>query len=248
MKTDPRLPKVISYALAVIVVIGLGSVACNKKETAVKDFDAPSNDAAALRARVKTGVKPEPDAEVAVIRTADYGMIVIELYPNVAPQMVARFKDLIKVRFYDGTTFHRIDPKLGIIQGGDPLSKDDDPQNDGHGDSSLGNLPAELSDVPFERGTVGAARRGATPEGVEPALTEIQALDTANCQFYITLQRQAAFDQKYTVFGKVIQGISNADIIAGAPVAPETDRPADKIVIKSISLEPRTLFTGSEGR
>ena len=72
---------------------------------------------------VKTGVKPEPDAQVAVIETADYGRIVIELYPNIAPQMVERFKKLITEHVYDGTAIHRVDPNLGIIQGGDPLTK-----------------------------------------------------------------------------------------------------------------------------
>ena len=98
------------------------------------------------------------DAEVAVIEMENpaYGKIVIELYPNIAPKMVERFKQLIKEGFYNGTTFHRIDPKLGIIQGGDPLSKDNNPDNDGTGDSPYPNVPGEYSDIPFERGIVGA--------------------------------------------------------------------------------------------
>jgi cyclophilin family peptidyl-prolyl cis-trans isomerase len=152
--------------------------------------------------------------------------------------MVSRFKQLIKEGFYNGTTFHRIDPKLGIIQGGDPLSRDNNPANDGMGDSSYPNVPAELSDLPYERGTVGAARKGASPAlAGRPEVTELQALDTANCQFYITLKRQFAFDEKYTVFGRVIQGINNADIIAGAPVEGR-DSPTDRIVVKSITLQP----------
>jgi peptidyl-prolyl cis-trans isomerase B (cyclophilin B) len=213
---------------------------CGEQKTGVRDFDTQNSEPAALEAKVKKGVKPEPDSEVAVIETANYGSIVIELYPNIAPEMVARFKQLIKDGFYDGTAFHRIDPKLGIIQGGDPLSKDNDPGNDGGGDSSYPNLPGEMSDLLYERGTVGAARRGATPalEG-RPEITEAEARDTANCQFYITLKRQPAFDKKYTVFGKVIQGLGNADIIAGAPVAAGSDSPADKIVIKGVTLQPR---------
>jgi len=227
-------------ALAVITVAFTG---CGGQKTAVKDFDAQDDESAALQARLKKGVKPEPDPEVAVIETANFGNIVIELYPNVAPKMVARFKQLIKDGFYNGTTFHRIDPELGIIQGGDPLSKDNNPLNDGTGDSSYPNVPGEMSDIPYERGTVGAARKGATPavEG-QAAVTEAQALDSANCQFYITLKRQPAFDDKYTVFGKVIQGLNNADIIAGAPVEPESERPLDRIVIKSVTLQSRSQF------
>ena len=179
-------------------------------------------------ANVKTGVKPEADAQAAVIET-DFGRIVIELYPNVAPQMVARFKKLAGEGFYNGTAIHRIDPELGIIQGGDPNSKDANPANDGMGSSDEPNLMAEFSDLPYERGTVGAARA--------------QSNDSANCQFYITLKRQPAFDQKYTVFGRVIEGINNADIISTAPLAEGTqDRPADRILVKSITLAPRADF------
>lgn len=227
----------------VVVALVFSTFACGDKKTAVKDFDSPNDEDAALEAKVKKGIKPQPDQEVAVIETANFGTIVIELYPNLAPNMVSRFKQLINEGFYNETTFHRVDSGMGLIQGGDPLSKDNDPSNDGNGDSKYSNVPGEMSDIPYERGTVGAARRGAAePMGGQPGLTEAQARDTANCQFFITLKSQPAFDDKYTVFGKVIQGLSNADVIAGAPVEPETDRPADKIVIKTITLQPRSKF------
>jgi peptidylprolyl isomerase len=229
------------------LVVSLGFVGCAGKKTAVKDFDAENETDPALEASVKKGVKPQPDPEVAVIETADYGNIVIELYSNVAPKMVERFRKLIQEGFYNGTTFHRIDAELGLIQGGDPLSKDDDPLNDGSGDSPYANVPGEFSDLPFDRGTVGAARRGATPEFAgRPGLTETQARETANCQFFITLKRETQFDRDYTVFGRVIGGISNAEIIMGAPVESGTERPADKIVIKSITLQPRSKFASGQ--
>jgi cyclophilin family peptidyl-prolyl cis-trans isomerase len=213
---------------------------CSKPKTAVRDFDGPD---AASSADVKKGIAPVPDEQVAVIETADYGNIVIELYPNIAPQMVERFKKLAQEGFYNGTTFHRINAGSGLIQGGDPLSKDNNPENDGTGDSPYANVPAEFSDVPFDRGTVGAARRDASPEVVgNPAVSEAQARDTANCQFFITLKREPQFDEDYTVFGKVIDGITNAEIIMRAPVEAETERPADRIVVKSIALEPRSKY------
>ncbi|HEY8186559.1 MAG TPA: peptidylprolyl isomerase [Pyrinomonadaceae bacterium] len=192
---------------------------------------------------MKRGIKPLPDEQVAVIETSDYGNIVIELYPNIAPQMVQRFKKLIQEGFYDGTTFHRINAASGLIQGGDPLSKDNDPENDGTGDSPYPNVPGEFSDVPFERGTVGAARRGASPAFAgRAAVTEAQARDTANCQFFITLEEAPQFDEDYTVFGRVIDGITNAEIIMRAPVEEGKERPADKIVIKKMSLQPRSKY------
>jgi cyclophilin family peptidyl-prolyl cis-trans isomerase len=179
-------------------------------------------------ASVKTAVKPEPDAQVAVIETADYGRIVVELYPNIAPKMVERFKKLIGEKFYDGTAIHRVDPSLGIIQGGDPNTKGSDVAMYGMGNSTYPNVPAEFSDIPYERGTLGAART--------------QDVNGANCQWFITLKKQPAFDKKYTVFGRVIDGINNAEVIMGAPTAAGTPRPSDKVVIKSVTLQPRTSF------
>jgi len=212
------------------VVVALLTFGCGDKSKSSKDLDAEPEDG--VPANVKAGVKPEADSQVAVFEVNDYGRIVIELYPNIAPKMVERFKKLVGEHFYDGTTFHRIDPQLGIIQGGDPLSKDGDPANDGTGDSPYPNVPGEFSDLPYERGTVGAARKGGGPG----------AFDTANCQFFVTLKRQPAFDKKYTIFGRVIEGLNNAEIIMGAPTLAGTERPDPGISIKTATLQPRSNF------
>lgn len=173
---------------------------------------------------IKEGVKPVADPDVAVIEmenSAAYGSITIELYSNIAPKAVERFKELAKEGFYNGVTFHRVNKS--VIQSGDPLSKDNDPTNDGSGRSEKPNVKAEFSDIPYDTGIVGAARG--------------QDFDSANSQFFITLKREPGFDRRYTVFGKVIDGMSNVRTIAGAPRSGE--RPIDDIRIKTIKIEPR---------
>ncbi len=213
-------------ALILSAIFLLAFTACNETNS-----NAPANkpaNAGGGAGTVKTAVKPEPDAEVAVIETNDYGRIVIELYPNIAPKQVERFKKLISEKFYDGTAVHRIDPSLGIIQGGDPVSKTGNKSLWGTGNSPYPNVPAEFSDIPYERGTLGAARTN--------------DINGANCQWFITLKRQPAFDKKYTVFGKVIDGLKNAEVIMTAPTEEGSERPAEKVVIKSVTLQPRSNF------
>lgn len=211
-----RLKRSLTVLFLVMTVL---LAACNAGDgLQTKDSDAEDD---AAKAEVKRGVKPEPDEQVAVLDT-DYGEIVIELYPNIAPKTVERFKKLASEGFYNRIAFHRVEPF--VIQGGDPNSKDDNPSNDGAGGSPYPDLPAEPSDLPFDAGTVGAADAG---------------LGTANSQFYITLRPMPQWSGRYTAFGRVIKGMNNATIISGAPVIPGTKNPDPKILIKSVTLQAR---------
>jgi peptidylprolyl isomerase len=225
-------PKTLIILMALLLFTALSFITYEfdrgTQEKVYDEAEAPGG------ASVKRGVKPEADAEAVVLEVesggVSYGRIVIELYPNVAPKMVERFKRLVGEGFYDGTAFHRVSAGAGVVQGGDPNSKDEDPSNDGLGGSPYEDVPAEFSDIPFDRGIVGAARE--------------RDVNSANSQFYITLRRVPQWDAQYTVFGRVIEGMSNADAIAGAPTrpAPYNENPADKIVIKRATLQPRANF------
>lgn len=174
---------------------------------------------------IKKGVQPAADSEVAVVEMEQpvYGKYTIELYSNIAPEMVKRFKELSREGFYNGTSFHRIDGALGIVQGGDPLTKDDNPNNDGTGGSDKPKLKAEFSDLQFDTGIIGAARG--------------QDNDSANSQFFIMTKRQPEFDRRYTIFGKVIDGMNNVRTIAGVPR--DGTRPLEDLKIKSITIQPK---------
>ena len=119
------------------------------------------------------------------------GRVVIELLADVAPKHVERIKTLTREGFYDGLKFHR------VIDGF--MAQTGDPTGTGSGGSSYPNLPAEFSNIPFEPGTVGAART-ANP-------------DSANSQFFITFDEAYHLNGQYTVWGRVVEGMEHINAI-----------------------------------
>jgi peptidyl-prolyl cis-trans isomerase B (cyclophilin B) len=135
--------------------------------------------------------------ERAVITTAK-GVIEITFYAREAPNTVASFVELAESGFYDGVKFHRVEPGV-LIQGGDPLSKTDDPA------VGTGGPPwrqrAEFSEIKHVEGTVAMARRKGD-------------VDSAGSQFYIGLVPLSSLDGQYTVFGTVTKGMDVARAIS----------------------------------
>jgi len=150
----------------------------------------------------------------AVVETAK-GSFTIRLLPELAPQHTALFVKTAKAGGYDGTTFHRI-IQGGIIQGGDPLTKDPAKASQ-YGTGGLGLLKAELSDRPFERGTVAAVRRPSS-------------LDSAGTQFFVVLQPQPSLAKQYTIFGEVVSGMEVVDQISTTPV--DGDKAKERVEMK----------------
>jgi cyclophilin family peptidyl-prolyl cis-trans isomerase len=155
----------------------------------------------------------------AVIETTA-GRIVIDLLPAQAPNHVGYFIKLAQEGAYNGTTFHRL-IKHGIIQGGDPLSKD--PAKAGrYGTGGLKMLA-------FEPGA-GSHVRGAVSSVLVPGNR-----DSAGSQFFICVTPQAALDGQYTVFGGVVEGIGIVTKISEAPADP-AGRATDRIEIASVTI------------
>ena len=149
------------------------------------------------------------------------GRFTIQLLPEVAPKHAALFVETAKAGGYDGTTFHRIFAG-GIIQGGDPLSKDP-ARTSLYGTGGLGLLSAEFSDRPFVRGTVAAARKASSP-------------DSGGRQFFICLRDQPSLKGQYTIFGEVVSGMEIVDQISTAPV--DGDKARERIEMKVTLQEP----------
>jgi peptidylprolyl isomerase len=142
------------------------------------------------------------DKENLVLETTK-GRVVIELRPDLAPNHVARIKELAEQKFYDGVVFHR------VIDGF--MAQTGDPTGTGRGGSGK-NLKAEFSRESHQRGVVSMARAN------HP--------DSADSQFFICFDDASFLDGKYTVWGKVIEGMDNVDKIErGEPV-----KNPDKIV------------------
>jgi peptidyl-prolyl cis-trans isomerase B (cyclophilin B) len=165
----------------------------------------------------------EPDSEVAILDTS-MGKISLEFFPNAAPKHVENFKTLARKGFYDGSKFHRV-IKGFMIQGGDPKSKDNDPNNDGTGNAGY-TLKAEFTKIPHKRGILSMARGG-------------HSVDSASCQFFIMHKDYPSLDNQYSVFGRVIDGMDVVDAIANVPVGPR-DNPIQPVIIKTVKIEKRS--------
>ncbi len=160
-------------------------------------------------------------AEVAVIKTSK-GEMVLEFWPDVAPKTVENFKKLARKGFYDGTCFHRV-IKDFMIQGGDPLTKDEANQARwGTGDPGY-KIKAEFNDRSHSRGVLSMARS--------------QNPDSAGSQFFICHGSPTFLDGKYTAFGKLIKGDETLEAIATTPTGTR-DRPIERVHVESIKIVP----------
>ena len=156
----------------------------------------------------------------AILKT-NQGDITLELNPKDAPNTVANFVRLAKEGFYDGVKFHRV-IKGFMIQGGDPLSKDDSQQarwgTGGPGYTFADEIHANNKNDKY---TISMANAGP---------------DTNGSQFFINTNDNNFLDTKHTVFGKVIAGTDVVDKIESTPTG-EADRPLEPMVIESIVFE-----------
>ncbi len=135
------------------------------------------------------GTKTDPQNTMLI--TLKDGVVTIRLRPDLAPKHVAQIKTLIGQKFYDGIVFHRVIAGF-MAQTGDPLGT-------GTGGSTLPNIPAEFTQTPFRRGTLGMARS--------------QSPNSANSQFFICFDEASFLNGQYTVFGEVVSGMDLVDKI-----------------------------------
>jgi peptidyl-prolyl cis-trans isomerase B (cyclophilin B) len=158
-------------------------------------------------------------SEVAVIQTSE-GTMVLEFWPDVAPGHVENFKKLAQQGFYDGTCFHRV-IKGFMIQGGDPLTKDEAAKSRWGTGGPGHTIKAEFNAKPHVRGVLSMARS--------------QDPNSAGSQFFICHADARFLDKQYTAFGKLIQGDEVLEKIATTQTQPG-DRPVKRMNLESVKI------------
>lgn len=164
---------------------------------------------------------PAATGEVAVVTTSE-GVMVLEFYPDVAPNHVENFKALAKKGFYDGTCFHRVIPGF-MIQGGDPNTKDESAKGSWGMGGPGTTVNAEFNAKHHARGILSMARSSDPNSG--------------GSQFFICHADAGNLDGQYTVFGNLIKGFDVLDKIATTPTE-GSDRPVKRMNIESIKIVP----------
>ncbi|OGZ43337.1 MAG: peptidylprolyl isomerase [Candidatus Ryanbacteria bacterium RIFCSPHIGHO2_01_FULL_45_22] len=158
-------------------------------------------------------------ATLADIQTS-FGVVTVELFPDVAPKTVENFIKLAESGFYNGTKFHRV-IKNFMIQGGDPNSKDDDWTDDGRGGPGY-SFEDEFNEHKVVRGALAMANSGPNTNGSQ--------------FFIVTAQATPWLDGKHTVFGRVVgEGMEVVDKIESMATN-EKDHPLEDVVVERITI------------
>ena len=188
--------KYLIVGIVVLIVLLIVSVAIPQKEKK-KEKEKMLGISYDIEGNETSLDKYDTENPVVAMYIENYGSVVIELYPEIAPNTVNNFISLTKSGFYDNNTFHRLVPGF-VLQGGDP---------DGIGSGGPDyTIKGEFSENGFEnnlkheKGIVSMAR------GTEN--------DSAGSQFFIVLEKTEYLDGKYAAFGKVIDGFENIERIA----------------------------------
>ncbi len=220
------IKKLILVILAVVFLFSAAACSSNQTNTSQSDNSQYNNSQAQQPPAAETPnpappVEPDKDKKnpVVTIEMTDGKKIKIELYPKVAPSTVNNFISLVKKGAYDNTIFHRVIPGF-MIQGGDPEGTG----GGGPGYSIKGEFAANgfENNLLHQRGVVSMAR--ANPP------------DSAGSQFFIMVADYPSLDGNYAAFGKVLEGMEEADKIVSVE-RDGNDRPLKEQKMKKVTVE-----------
>ena len=184
---------------------------------------APVSGQAQPQERFVSTFAPEAMHDKQAVIETDAGSIVLDLLADVAPNHVGLFMTLAADGVFDGTTFHRMVAR-GVIQGGDPLTKDPS-RTDVYGRGGLNLVAAEPNEERHTRGAVSAVVIPGQP-------------DSGGSQFFICVVDQPALDGEHTVWARVAEGMDVVTRISETPVD-ETGLAAERVTIRSVTIRDR---------
>lgn len=167
---------------------------------------------------------PASPSDLEAVVSTDLGVFRFEFAPDKAPKHVEQFIRLARQGYYDGSAFFRVFAN-GLIQGGDPLLRDAQTPRNLWGTGGLNLLASEFSDVKHDRGVVSTVSIPNKP-------------DSDGAQFFVCVSPQPALDGKYSVFGRVTEGMRVVEAISRVPVAPDQFT-ATPVRILKVTIEPK---------
>lgn len=214
------MKKYLKYVIAILFLFSL--CGCSEKYT-LNYVASDDGEKTIYEIENKKYVETEEKTNLVKIEVEDFGIMIAELYPEIAPITVENFKKLVDEKFYDGLIFHRVLKNL-IIQTGDPLGIGTGGSSEEiKGEFVLNGVENDLSHT---RGVLSMARRGSEPETEE-------TMNSASSQFFIMVSDYTGFDGSYAAFGKVIAGLDVVDKV-GSVTTNSYDKPLNDQVMKSI--------------
>ena len=213
--------KYLKYVLCLCLLFML--CGCSEEEKKMNYSTEKLNGKTIYNIENKKYIESDEATNYIKIDVNNYGIMIAELYPEVAPITVENIKELIKAKFYDGIIFHRV-IKDFMIQTGDPTGTGmGGSEKEIKGEFEINGIKNNISHT---RGVLSMARRGSNPE------TE-DTLNSASSQFFIVHQDSNFLDGSYASFGKLLNGYDILDKIATTSTD-QNDKPLNDIKINSI--------------
>lgn len=213
--------KYLKYVLCLCLLFML--CGCSEEEKKMNYSTEKLNGKTIYNIENKKYIESEEATNYIKIDVNNYGIMIAELYPEVAPITVENIKELIKEKFYDGIIFHRV-IKDFMIQTGDPTGTGmGGSEKEIKGEFEINGIKNNISHT---RGVLSMARRGSNPE------TE-DTLNSASSQFFIVHQDSYFLDGSYASFGKLLNGYDILDKIATTSTD-QNDKPLNDIKMNSI--------------
>ena len=225
LKREKNRKKKIIYLVVGVVILALIIWIISLNTGSNLNYELKTEDGKKLYVIDETSYyESEEETDLVKIDVKGYGIIVAELYPDIAPITVANYKKLVKEKYYDGLIFHRV-IKDFMIQTGDPTGTGTGGSEETiKGEFKNNGVENALS---HKRGVLSMARRGGNPDTEE-------TMNSASSQFFIVQTDYPSLDGNYAAFGKVLNGLDVVDSVNNVQTDSETDKPINDQVIQSI--------------